>query len=165
MKKYSRYIALIVVVSMVAACTEGRPGNGIMHGGSLNKEDIGTTAGAIGGGIIGYQFGGGAGRALATVGGVLLGGFLGNSVGRSLDDADRAAYDNASQYALERGQRRSWKNPHTGHRGTITPKRRYKAANGRYCREYTQAIYIDGRKHSGHGTACREEDGTWQIID
>lgn len=163
----SKIIAVLLASTMVTACAQNEyPGPGVMHGGgTLNKQDIGTAAGAIGGGIIGYQFGGGAGRALATVGGALLGGMLGSSIGSSLDNADRAAYDNASQYALESGRRQSWNNPNTGHRGTIVPQGRYTDDYGRYCREYTQTIYIDGRKNSGHGTACREEDGSWMIVD
>ncbi|MFI9652440.1 outer membrane lipoprotein [Guyparkeria halopsychrophila] len=43
------------------------------------KTPIGTGAGAIGGGILGNQVGGGSGRALATVGGVLLGGMAGSA--------------------------------------------------------------------------------------
>lgn len=163
---HSKWIAILLATTMISACTDGRPGSGVMHGGgSLNKEDIGTAAGAIAGGVIGYQFGGGAGQALATVGGVLLGGMLGNSIGKSLDNADRAAYDQASQHALESGRRQHWRNPESGHYGTVTPKRHYTDNSGRSCREYTQTIYIDGRKNSGHGTACREADGSWMIID
>lgn len=159
----SKCMALLAVTTMLTACDQS--GSGVMRGGSMNKQDFGTAAGAIAGGVAGYQFGGGAGKALATVGGALLGGMLGGSIGHSLDNADRAAYDDASEYALETGERRSWRNPNTGHRGTITPRRYYTDDYGRYCREYTQTIYIDGRKHSGHGTACREEDGTWMIIE
>ena len=36
---------------------------------------------------------------------------------------------------------------------------------GNYCREYTQTIVVDGKRHTGHGTACRDENGTWNIID
>jgi surface antigen len=165
--QHSKLIALALTASMLTACTEptGEPGRGVMQGGAANKSDIGTAAGAIGGGVLGYQFGGGAGKALATVGGALLGGILGRSVGTSLDNADRAAYDDASQYALENGSRHSWRNPDSGHYGTIYPDRRYVDDEGRYCREYRQTIVIDGRTHEGHGLACREEDGTWQIIE
>lgn len=34
-----------------------------------------------------------------------------------------------------------------------------------YCREYTRQIVIDGEEQSAHGTACRQPDGTWRIID
>jgi surface antigen len=164
---HSKFIAIAFTASMLTACTESNsyPGTGVMHGGSFNKADIGTAAGAIGGGVLGYQFGGGAGQALATVGGALLGGALGNSIGTSLDNADRNSYDIASQRAMETGQSQSWKNTHSGNYGTVYPSKRYTSVEGLYCREYNQTIYVDGVKHTGHGTACREEDGTWQIIE
>ena len=43
------------------------------------KTSVGTGAGAIAGGILGNQVGGGSGRALATVGGALLGGVAGSA--------------------------------------------------------------------------------------
>ncbi len=163
---HSKFVAVVLATSMLVACTEpgGEPGRGVMQGGSPNKSDIGTAAGAIGGGIIGYQFGGGAGKALATVGGALLGGMLGRSIGSSMDNADKVAYDNASQRAMETGRSQSWKNPHSGHYGSVTPQRRYVDDEGQLCREYTQTIYIDGKKNTGRGTACREDDGTWRLI-
>lgn len=161
----SKLIALALTASMLTACTEpdGSPGKGIMNGGALNKTDVGTAAGAIAGGVVGYQFGGGAGQALATVGGALLGGILGNSVGKSLDNADMASYDKASQNAMETGRTQSWR--HGNRYGTVVPHKRYINDEGQYCREYSQTIVIDGRTHQGHGTACREDDGSWQIVE
>jgi len=43
------------------------------------KTPVGTGAGAITGGILGSQVGGGTGRSLATVGGVVLGGLAGSA--------------------------------------------------------------------------------------
>jgi surface antigen len=160
----SRIIAIVLAVSMLAACDTGRPGSGLLHGGSsANKEDIGTAAGAIAGGVIGYQFGGGVGQALATAGGALLGSALGNTVGKSLDNADRASYDQAAQRAMQTGRSQSWQNPKTGHYGTIHPQRRYTSNDGQYCREYTQKITVNSKKHTAHGTACQSGDGTWYI--
>ena len=163
----SKIIAIAMAASLLTACTEqnGAPGRGIMNGGSLNKTDVGTAAGVIGGGVLGSTIGGGAGRVAATIGGALLGGYLGNSIGSSLDSADRAQYDRASQQALESGRNQSWTNPHTGNHGSISPHKRYKNEDGDYCREYTQTIYVDGKKSAAHGTACREEDGSWQIVE
>jgi len=100
-----------------------------------------------------------------TKGGALLGGMLGSSVGSSLDNADRSSYDRASQDAMETGYARKWENRDTGNRGSIRPSKRYRNDEGVYCREYTQTIIVDGRSHKGHGTACRDEDGTWQIVE
>jgi len=162
-----KIIAILLTASILASCNQGgAPGPGLMHGGStLNKEDVGTGIGAIGGGILGSTIGSGAGKTAAVIGGILLGGILGNVVGQSLDNADRAAYDRASQQAMEQGKRQSWKNTDNGHHGTITPTKRYTNDEGQSCRDYTQSIYVDGKRHTGHGTACREADGSWHIAN
>lgn len=41
---------------------------------------LGTAIGAVGGGIVGNQFGGGSGKKLATVAGAIAGGYAGNRV-------------------------------------------------------------------------------------
>ncbi len=166
----SKILAAIAVISLLSACNQpmGQSGRGVMQGGSVNKQDIGTIAGAIGGGVIGHNIGGGAGQTVATIAGTLLGGAIGNSIGGSLDSADMAAYNNTSRHALEEGrsgQAQPWKNPDTGNYGSVTPSNSYKNSSGQYCREYTQTIVVGGKKQSGHGTACRESDGSWQIVE
>lgn len=144
------------------------PPAGVMNGGGINKSDIGTLGGAIGGGIIGSNIGGGKGNIAATIGGTLLGAYLGNQIGSSLDNADRAAYNNASQRALETaqpGQSMPWSNASSGNSGTITPSGYYQNSSGQYCREYSQTINVGGRVERGYGTACRQPDGTWVIVE
>lgn len=163
----SKIIACAAVLAMMTACSEpdGSPGRGVMQGGALNKRDVGTAAGVVGGAVLGSTIGGGSGRAVAMIAGGLLGGALGNSIGGSLDNADQASYDRASQRAMESGSTQTWRNSESGNYGTIRPNKRYRNADGQYCREYTQSIIIDGRSHKGHGTACREADGTWEIVE
>jgi len=163
----SKLLAIALSVTMLGACTEpnGAPGNGIMNGGAPDKQDVGTAIGVVGGALIGSAIGGGIGQGLAIVAGGLLGGVLGNAIGESMDNADRAAYNRASQRAMESGQTRSWRNSDSGNYGTITPHRRYVNDEGQYCRKYTQTIYIDGEKHTGHGIACRQDDGSWQVSE
>lgn len=160
-------IAVLAATSMLAACApQGQPGGGILSGGGINKQDIGTLGGAIGGGIIGSNVGGGKGAIAGTIAGTLLGGALGSSIGASLDNADRAAYGDASQRALETAQPNQtlpWKGSNAS--GTITPSGYYKNPQGQYCREYTQKIVVAGKTQQGHGTACREPDGTWKIVE
>ena len=166
--KHSKILALIVTAAMVTGCQQGgAPGSGAMNGGSINKQDVGTVAGAIGGGVIGSTMGRGAGRTAATIGGALLGGMLGNSIGKSLDNADMAAYNATSQKALETaqpGQSLPWRNAQSGNSGTVTPSNYYQNPQGQYCREYTQTIVVGNHKQDGFGKACRQPDGTWQIV-
>ncbi len=169
--KCTQLIAIITASSMLVACSQpmGRAGGGITQGGSsINKQDVGTLAGAIGGGIIGSNIGKGDGKIAGTIAGTLLGAALGSSLGASLDKADMQVYNQTSQRALETaqpGQSLPWKNPQTGNSGTITPSNYYQNSSGQYCREYTQTIVIGGKREQGHGTACRQPDGSWQIIE
>ncbi len=47
-----------------------------------NGAPIGTVLGAIAGGVLGHQVGGGRGRDVATAGGAIVGGLLGNQIDR-----------------------------------------------------------------------------------
>ena len=169
--KTNQVIALILATSMLTACQQpmGRAGDGVTQGGgTINKQDIGTIGGAIGGGIIGSNVGGGKGKIAGTIAGTLIGAAVGSSIGASLDRADMQYYNQASQRALnnsQNGQSLPWKNPDTGNSGTITPSNYYKNDSGQYCPEFTQTIVVGGKKEQGHGTACRQPDGTWQIVN
>ena len=55
--------------------------------------------------------------------------------------------------------------PDSGNTGAVTPVRTYQTSTGQYCREYTQTITIGGEKHKSYGTACRESDGSWKIVN
>jgi surface antigen len=90
--------------------------------------------------------------------GAALGGVLGGPVGASLTDEDRRAAWNAQVSALDSGQRRSWRGEH-GVFGFVEPG----AATGADCRAYSQTIFIAGRAHQGHGTGCKQPDGSWQM--
>lgn len=48
----------------------------------------GSVLGAVAGGVLGHQFGGGRGRDVATVAGALAGGFAGNRAQSALQDRD-----------------------------------------------------------------------------
>jgi len=161
-------IAVSTAALLVAACQQpGQyPNSGVMQGGGVNKQDVGTVAGAIGGGIIGSNIGKGKGAIAATIGGALLGGMLGSNIGRSLDNADRAAAEQNAYRALETGQPGQslpWRGQNAY--GTYTPSNYYQNSAGQYCREYQQTITVGGRTERGHGTACREPDGSWRIVE
>ena len=132
-----------------------------------DKEAIGTMLGAVAGGIAGSQVGKGRGKLLATGVGTLLGALAGNEIGKSLDRADRLALERITQQSLETaktGATSTWKNPDSGNRGTITPKKTYKKPDGTYCREFQQTITVGGRTEQAYGTACRQPDGNWKIL-
>ena len=133
-----------------------------------NKEIGGTLLGAAAGGLLGAQVGMGKGQLAAFAVGTLLGAWAGNEIGKSLDRADRLAMGRTTQNALETGRSRepvSWRNPDSGHYGTVTPKPAYQTPRGGYCREYQQTVTIDGRTEQAYGTACRQPDGTWKVVN
>lgn len=151
--------AALLASLFVSACADTNMGN---------KEMGGTAIGAIAGGLAGSQFGGGKGQLVGVGVGTLLGALVGSEVGRSLDKADMA-YANQAQnraYAAPVGQTIQWNNPQSGNSGTITPIRDGRDnATGAYCREYSQTIMVGGRKQEGYGTACRQPDGSWKVIN
>ncbi len=128
-----------------------------------------TTVGAVGGGALGGLIlaaagGNAAAIAAGAVGGILLGGMVGNL----LDERDKRLAAEAAQRALETaptGNAVPWKNPDSGHYGTVTPTKTYQMAGGSYCREYQTTVIIDGKQERGYGTACRQPDGSWKIVN
>jgi surface antigen len=157
MKKIALMMALVASVGLGACDTMQNAGT---------KERVGTVVGAVGGGLLGAQIGGGSGQIIAAAAGTLLGTMVGNEIGKSLDKADIAYARKAEQqaYAAPLNQQIAWNNPESGNYGTVTPIRDGQTATGDYCREYEQTIYVGGRAETGVGVACQRDDGKWEVI-
>lgn len=152
-----KFFTLAVAVVLVSGCQQG----------AGQKEQMGTVAGAVIGGVLGSNVGAGKGRTAAIIGGTLLGSMAGSSIGASLDKADMM-YMQQSQvqaYQAPINETIVWNNPESGNSGTITPTRDGTATNGTYCREFQQTVTIDGRTEAAYGRACQRPDGTWQIVN
>lgn len=157
MKILNRIVIGALLCSTAAGCVDSN--------GEINKQTLIGLTGAAAGGIIGSNVGGGHGKVAAIIGGTLLGNMLGSEVGKSLDRNDIAYHSDTQLRALESnrvGTVSTWTNPDTGARGSIIPTKTYER-NHQYCREFNQTIEIGGRKQQGHGTACRNPDGTWEM--
>jgi surface antigen len=129
------------------------------------KTTVGAATGAAAGGLVGAAASGGPEGIIA---GVLLGGLLGGAVGNALDNADREYARRNAQYSLESaptGSSTEWRNPDSGHSGSTTPTRTYQTASGTYCREFQRGIIVGGRVEEGYGTACRQPDGSWKVVN
>lgn len=48
--------------------------------------------------------------------------------------------------------------------GGVTATREGTSSTGRYCREFQHEITVGRKKELGYGTACRQPDGTWEVI-
>lgn len=148
--------AAAVIVLFTAACA-----------GRGEKETVGGLGGAAVGGLIGAQFGSGKGKLAATGAGVLIGALIGSRIGKGLDDADKANADRAINKAHNAplGETIAWNNPRSGNSGTVTPVRDGTSSSGAYCREFQQTVTVGGETKDAYGTACRQPDGSWQIVN
>ncbi len=54
--------------------------------------------------------------------------------------------------------------PESGNYGTVTPIRDGSTSSGQYCREYQQTVTVGGRTQQAYGTACRQPDGQWKVV-
>jgi surface antigen len=128
------------------------------------KAIIGGVGGATAGGLIAAAF---DANTAGVLGGIVLGGLIGGAIGNRMDAADRREANQATHHALETapsGTSANWHNPDSGNCGTITTTRTYQAQSGEYCREYEQTVTISGENHQAYGTACRQPDGTWRVV-
>lgn len=151
--------AVSLVAVSVSACAGTTMGD---------KQTVGSVLGAIGGGVAGAQLGKGNGQLVGVAAGTLLGALVGSEVGKSLDRADQLAMGQTVQKALETSPSDrpvQWSNPDSGHSGAVTPKPAYTNTAGRYCREFQQTVVVGGQEQSAYGTACRQPDGAWQIVN
>ncbi len=155
--KLKTLLAGATIALMTAACAESGYGP---------KQTVGGLGGAAAGGLIGAQFGSGSGKLAATAAGVLIGALIGSEIGRQLDEADRIRANEAINraHSAQIGQTITWNNPQSGNYGTVTPTREGTSSTGAYCREFQQTIVVGGKSQQGYGTACRQPDGSWQIV-
>jgi surface antigen len=130
------------------------------------KQTIGGLTGAAGGGLLGAQFGDGKTRLATTAAGTLAGALIGSEIGRSMDTVDKMKVNQAQQQASAApvGETIAWNNPNTGNSGSVTTLRDGTSANGRYCREFQQTVVVGGQVQDSYGVACRQPDGSWQLI-
>jgi surface antigen len=152
---FKTVVAAVLVLVFAAACS-----------GQGEKQKVGTGTGAVLGGLLGSQFGSGTGQLVATGAGVFIGALIGSEIGRSMDEVDRMKANQAINTAHNApiGETITWNNPDSGNAGTVTPVRDGTSASGNYCREFQQTVTIGGQTEQAFGTACRQPDGSWQIV-
>ncbi len=157
MKRY--LIAPLLAGSLVlSGCAEmeQRPG-----------ETIGALVGAGVGLLLGSKVGNGTGKSLAIGLGALAGAWAGSQLGKALDEADLAKAEEVAQGTLEdnaTGETSGWNNPDSGNSGTITPTSDYKNNDGEDCRDFESTVTVDGKTEAAQGRACRQNDGSWLIV-
>lgn len=134
-----------------------------LEAGRCNRELLGSLLGAAAGGAIGSQIGDGRGQLAAVAGGTLLGFLVGGSIGRTMDEVDQHCIGQALEHAPD-GQPIVWQDPQGGAQYQVEPLQTFQRSDGRYCREYTTTAVVNGRPQQVYGTACRQPDGSWELV-
>ncbi len=133
---------------------------GILVSGCATHRGTGAVAGgAIGAGIGTAIDGGGAEGAI--IGG-LLGIIIGSEIGRGLDKRDRRRVYHSLEHSPS-GRRTEWDNPDNGHHYAVTPREAYQGRRGQPCREFV--LTSDEYGNPVTGTACRQRDGQWKMVN
>jgi len=125
-----------------------------------NKGQTGATGGTAAGALIGQAIGHHTG---ATLTGAAAGGVLGDIVGKAMDKYDREQLN----HTYERGtsnQPTSWVNPDSGNQYSITPQPAYQnPSTTQVCRRAEIEAVIDGKPQRTNSTACRNQNGSWEL--
>jgi surface antigen len=130
--------------------------------GICDRTLVGAALGGAAGGLIASEVAHGKNRPAAIAGGALLGILLGGSIGNAMDQLDERCVGQVLEHAGS-DQTVTWRNPDSGASYQVTPTRTW-GDEGRYCREYTTTVRIDGRPQQAYGTACRQPDGSWERV-
>lgn len=120
----------------------------------------GAGMGAIGGALAGQAIGH---STEATLIGAAVGSMLGYIVGNEMDKYDREQLNHVYERGVS-GQTSSWRNPDTGNTYEVRPQPAYSDRNShRACRQAEIIAVIDGKTEKTYTTACRDENGHWQL--
>lgn len=131
-------------------------------GACATHEQTGTVIGGATGAAVGSTIGSGGGRTAAIILGAIFGSAVGASIGEHMDEQDRIRAASAMEYTPT-GQSSRWVNPDTQRAYAVTPTRTYDSAQGP-CREFTMKADVGGESQQVYGTACRQADGNWKIV-
>jgi surface antigen len=106
-------------------------------------------------------------QASASITGISGGGLVGGTFGAVLDKVDRTMAFEAEYKALEYskgGELVTW----TGKTGTVAGKvvaaQPYRVGS-QDCRQYSHELTLAGAMTNARGTACRNNDGTWSLLE
>ena len=132
--------------------------------GTCNRQLLGKVLGGAAGAAIGSQIGRGNGNTAAIIAGTVLGVIVGGNVGQSMDRVDQGCVGQILEHAPD-GRPITWTDTSNGGRYRVTPDKPYQTSQGQYCRKYLTNALIDGNDRQIYSTACRQPDGTWQMVN
>lgn len=126
---------------------------------NMNKAQTGAVGGAGAGALIGQAIGH---NTEATLIGMAVGTMLGYIVGNEMDKYDRQQLNHVYERGVS-GQTTGWVNPDKGIQYEVTPQPAYTNQEDRPCRKAEITALIDGKQQKTYTTACRDNNGHWQI--
>ncbi|MCO5063105.1 MAG: RT0821/Lpp0805 family surface protein [Rhizobiaceae bacterium] len=97
----------------------------------------------------------------------LGGGLIGGSIGRDLSSRDRRKALEAEYKALEYGQGGqviTWQSSLGSSRGEVVAAQPYRVGS-QDCRQYVHTLYTGDASQTARGTACRNPDGSWSLLN
>ncbi len=152
MKRTLRTVTLATLCLALVGCAAQGP-----------REESGMVIGGLLGGLLGAQAGDHHLRPVAIVAGTIIGASIGGTIGSYMDETDRLRAGQTLE-TVRTGVSSSWRNPDTGVQYQFTPTSTYETTQGP-CREYTMNALIGGQLEQVYGTACRQADGSWRIMN
>ena len=100
----------------------------------------------------------------ATAIGSLIGAVVGHRIEGGIARAEEICFSESFEY-LPDHDTVAWMDPGLGAHYSVTPTKTMRAIDGRYCREYTARATLNGQAAGTYGTACRQADGRWELIN
>ena len=159
-------VIMLALATSVSACQST----------GVTPQQQAQVGGALRGGLLGYGLGKGhRNKSKAILGGVIAGAIAGDFIGQKLSAASQQAHTKTVAHTLEyspTGTANSWNNPdaYQAEQGRVQVTKSYQQPRqfgqyeGRYCREFIQEIRVGNQVQQGYGTACRQPDGSWEMI-
>jgi len=127
----------------------------------------GTTGSNQGSGVLASAGAGSGGKSTAAIIAAMNGGLVSGSIGAGLSASEKRTALEAEYKALEytpSGQPVGWKGDQPSHYGEVTAAQPYRVGS-QDCRQYAQTVNAGGAAATARGTACRNADGSWTLLN
>lgn len=82
----------------------------------------------------------------------------------NLNEEQQRAHETAQIRATKIGVGETIHWNRDGASGSVKVLRDGTSTTGRYCREFQQEVNIGNKQESAYGTACRNPDGSWEVV-
>lgn len=127
----------------------------------------GTTGSNLGSGSTPTSNAVGGGKVASSVIAAMGGGLVNGSIGSSLSAGEKRSALEAEYKALEytaSGQPVGWKGDQASRFGEVVAAQPYRVGS-QDCRQYAQTVHAGGAASTARGTACRNADGSWSLLN